>query len=184
MAKKVLEMSEDEKKLYNELKKDVLKANQRISKLEKLNMENPFAVKILRDYLSSNTIQAITKTGKISLKSSYNLQQLLGIKRATENFLGDVSTYRDISKIKKEYEEKLGKQLNLAQINTLYQLKKSYNWIYEYIPKSEFWGDWVPLAKEIDEPTWIEQIGLRIGKIVDVELKRDLEDLYNYVTND
>lgn len=180
MAKKVYEMPEDEKELYNKLKKDVVKANQRIRQLMKLGIEEPFAVKQLHDYLGANTIQAITQSGYISMRKDYNLQQLLGIERATEDFLSGVSTYSDIKKIKNEYEEKLGKPLNLEQVNTLYKLQ-SADWIYEYIPKSEFWDEWAPLTKTYDNETWIEQLYYRNEDLADEDLKDDLEALYIYV---
>lgn len=181
MAKKVYEMTDDEKQLYNSLKKDVAKANQRISKLMKLGLkEEPFAVKQLHDYLGANTIKAITESGYISMKKEYNLQQLLGIKRATEDFLSDVSTYTDIKKLKQEYEGKVGKELDLDQVNTLYKLQ-SADWIYDYIPKSEFWDEWVPLTRALDSETWIEQLYYRNEDLADEDLRDDLEALYIYV---
>ncbi len=184
MAKKVYEMTDDEKQLYKELKQEVLKANQRIRKLNKLGIEEPFAVKQLHDYLGSSYIKAITPAGYISLKGGYNVQQLTGIKRATEDFLSDVSTMREINKLKKEYESKLGKEIDLRQVNTLYEFENTYYWIYDYIPKSEFWDEWAPLAVEIDSESWIEQIGYRIGDIPDVDLREKLQALYIYVTRE
>lgn len=184
MAKKVYEMSNDEKKLFNELKHEVVKANQRIRKLLNLGIEEPFAVKQLHDYLGSNSIQAITKSGYISLKSDYNLQQLLGIKRATKDFLSDVSTYREIKKLKQEYEQKLGKTLNLEYVDTLYKLENTYSWIYDYIPRSEFWDNYAPIAKEMDSESWFEQLYIANAKLNDEELKEQLEALYIYVTKD
>ena len=180
MAKKVYEMSEDEKKLYNELKKDVVKANQRIRQLMKLGIEEPFAYKQLHDYLNANTIKAITESGYISLKKDQNLQQLLGIKRATEDFLADVSTYREIKATKETYEQKLGKKLNLEQVNTIYKLQ-SADWIYDYIPKSDFWDEWAPLTKTLDSESWIEQLYYKNEKLADEDLRNDLEALYIYI---
>ena len=59
----------------------------------------------------------------------------------------------------------------------------AYTWIYEFIPKSEFWGNWVKTTnrENWDKETFTEQIALRINKEVDVELKVDLEALYYYV---
>lgn len=184
MAKKVYNMSNDEKKLYNELKKQVNKANSRIRALMKLGIDEPFAVKQLHSYLGSKTIDAITKTGYISLKKGYNLQQLMGIKRATTDFLTDISTIKQINKLKKEYEEKLGKELDYRQVNTLYQLENNYTWIYEYIPKSEFWGVYAPLARELEVESWIEQLYYRNSKLADEDLRNDLESLYIYVTRE
>lgn len=184
MAKKVYEMTDDEKQLYKEIKQEVLKANQRIRKLNKLGIEEPFAVKQLHDYLGSSYIKAITPAGYISLKSGYNVQQLTGIKRATEDFLNDVSTYREINKLKKEYENRLGKPLSLEQVDTLYKYETIYSWIYDYMTLSEFWGEWAPLARSIDMGTWIEQIHYRIGDVPEEDLQRKLEALYIYVTRE
>ena len=184
MAKRVYEMTDDEKKLYKELKQDIVKANQRIRKLKQLGIDEPFAVRQLHDYLGSSDINAITESGYISLKSTYNLQQLLGVKRATEDFLDDVSTITKIKHLKQEYESKLNKRLSYENIDTIYQFENTYYWIYEYIPKSEFWDVWAPLAREIESEPWIEQIYARIGDIPDVQLKEKLEALYIYVTKE
>ena len=184
MAKKVYNMTSDEKKLYNELKKEVSKANSRIRNLMKLGIEEPFAVKQLHSYLGSRYMDAITKGGYISLKGGYNLQQLLGIKRATADFLDDVSTIRQINKLKKDYENRLGKSLDLRQVDTLYQLENNYSWIYEYIPKSEFWSVYAPLAKELEVESWIEQLYYRNEKLADEDLRNALESLYIYCTKE
>lgn len=180
MAKKVYNMSNDERKLYNELKKEVTKANSRIRNLLKLGIEEPFAVKQLHSYLGAKTIEAITKSGYISLKRDHNLQQLLGIKRATTNFLNDVSTIKEINKLKQRYETAVGKELDLRQVDTLYQLENNYEWIYEYIPKSEFWQSYAPLVYTHDLESWIEQLYYRNQNLADEDLRNDLEALYIY----
>lgn len=68
MAKSVFLYTDDEKKLYNMLQQQVKKANSRISKLEKLDIKDNFALKELRDKLSAKEINALTKSGNISLK--------------------------------------------------------------------------------------------------------------------
>ena len=180
MAKKVYEMSDDEKKLYNELKKDVVRANQRIRRLMKLGIEEPFAYKQLHDYLSANTINAITKSGYISMRKNHNLQQLLGIERAVQDFLSDVSTYKEIKKLQIEYQGKIGKKLNIEQVDTLYKLQNA-DWIYDYIPKSEFWDNYVPLVYRYDTEDWIEQLIARNESLADEDLRERLDALYIYV---
>ena len=85
--------------------------------------------------------------------------------------------------MKVKYEEEAEKELDFKQLNTLYRSSKNYTWIYEFIPKSEFWGNWVKTTnrENWDKETFTEQIALRINKEVDVELKVDLEALYYYV---
>ena len=184
MAKKI-EMTKEEQKLYNELVKLAKKANQRLLRLERLTgATGTFASKQLYDYLSTNEIQAITKTDRIRISKQYNLIQLLGIKKATEQFLtSGASTTREVKKIKKEFEKQSDINLSYKQADVLYKSNKSYTWIYEYIPKSEFWRDWVTITNRenwnVEE--FSEQIALRIEKEIDEELKLDLEALYNYI---
>lgn len=184
MAKKI-EMSKEEQLLYNELQKLAKTANQRLVRLERLTGEKgTFASRQLYDYLGINELNAITSASRIRVSKTYNVQQLMAIKKATEQFLkSDVSKVSGVKKLKKEYEEKAEVPLSYAQADVLYRSGKSYTWIYEYIPKSEFWGVWVPTARKEnwDNETFAEQIALRIGMEIDEELKADLEALYIYV---
>lgn len=184
MAKKI-EMSKEEQILYNQLQKLAKQANQRLVRLEKLTGEKgTFASKQLYDYLGINELDAITPASRIRVSKKYNIAQLKAIKKATEQFLKqEESKVSGVKKLKKEYEEKAEVPLSYSQVNVLYRSGKSYTWIYEYIPKSEFWGVWVPTARKEnwDKETFSEQIALRIGMEIDEELKADLEALYIYV---
>lgn len=184
MAKKI-EMSKEEQILFNELQKLVKKANQRLLRLERLTGEKgTFASKQLYDYLGINELKAITKTNRIRLSKTYNIGQLMAIQKATENFLQEkTSRVSEVKKLTTRYSELAGKELSFKQADTLYKSGKHYSWIYEYIPKSEFWDYWVPLAKREnwDVETFSEQIRLRMNAELDEELKRDLESLYYYI---
>lgn len=184
MAKRI-EQSQEEKQLYSELQKLAKRANQRLVRLERLTGEKgTFASRQLYDYLGINELNAITSSARIRVSKEYNVQQLLAIKKATEQFLKqEASKVSGVKKLKKEYEEKAEVKFDYKQVDVLYRSGKSYTWIYEYIPKSEFWGVWVPTAKKEnwDKETFAEQISLRIGIEIDEELKADLEALYIYV---
>ena len=184
MAKKI-EMSKEEQILFNELQKLVKKANQRLLRLERLTGEKgTFASKQLYDYLGINELKAITKTNRIRLSKSYNIGQLRAIKKATEKFLQEkTSRVSEVKKLTKEYSTLAGKELSFKQADVLYKSSKNYSWIYEYIPKSEFWGYWVPIVQREnwDLVTFNEQVMLRINTELDDELKRDLESLYYYI---
>ena len=74
-------MSLEERKLYQELRLLVKRANQRILTLERITgQKETFAVKQLIDYLSSRPINAITSKGRISYKSDTTLMQKQAIK--------------------------------------------------------------------------------------------------------
>lgn len=183
MAKKI-EMSREEQILYNQLQKLAKQANQRLLRIERLTGEKgTFASKQLYDYLGTTELNAITPSSRIKVSKTFNLNQLKAIKKATEQFLAqDVSKVSGVKKLTKEYSEKAEKPINYKQADVLYKSGKNYTWIYEYIPKSEFWRI-VTVAKEQgwDKHTFTEQIALMANLEIDEELKADLEALYIYV---
>lgn len=183
MSKKVFNYTEDEKKLYNLIENNVKKANNRINKLETLGLKEAFSIKDLHDQLSTKNLNALTKTGKISLKGGYNLTQLLAIQKATENFLDGVSTIKDIKNLKKEYEGKLGKSLDLQQLSSLYQLQgRNYEWLESVFGSKETWLDLYPSAKEMSSESWIEHVKRRLEAENEEYIQEELESLYLYFT--
>jgi hypothetical protein len=183
MAKKK-EMTPQEQKLYNDLKKLAKRANQRLVRLERLTGEKgTFASKQLYDYLDSSELQALSKAGRIRVSKDFSFTQLKAIIKATNQFLeSPVSLTRGVKKKTKEYSEKAEKPISYKQANVLYKSGKNYTWIYEYMTKSEFWA-FVKLAREQgwNKKTFIDQIEGYISREVDEELRADLEALYIYV---
>ena len=182
MAKNVFIYTDDEKKLYNMLQQQVKKANARISKLEKLDIKDSFVLKELRDKLSAKEINALTKSGNISMKGGYNLSQLLAIQKATDEFLSGVSTLREISNLKKSYEQKLGKALDLKKVNTLYQAQSiaKWEWLVGCLGSKETWIELYPSAKEMSADNWIESVTQRLEAVKEEYLQEDIEALYLY----
>ena len=87
MAKKI-EQTPDEAILYRDLQKLVKRANQRLLRIERETGEKgTFASKQLYDYLGSSELNAISPTGRIRLRKSYNMNQMQAIKKATEQYL-------------------------------------------------------------------------------------------------
>lgn len=188
MSKRV--MTAEESALFNQLKSLVRKANQRMDRLERATGEKePFASKELADELSG--IDALTKKkGRISLKSSYNMTQLTGIKKATEKFLKEpTSTVRGAKKYTKELSEKVNKPLTLKMASTVLQVKNNYEWIYDYYPGSDFWQEYGnPVIKgSMDQGTFEGGIFKKIQKdenakgISDEDLLIKLDNLYMYL---
>lgn len=187
MPKKI-EMSKEEQALYNELKKLAKTANQRILRLERLTgYKGLFASKQLYDYLDSSTLNALTPASRIRVSKTYNLMQLKAIKKAVENFLEnkEASTLSGVKKITQTYSEKAGKPISYEQADTLYQSGRNYSWIIGMngLTESEFWGTWVPLARngEVDKDTWVEKLADRINVELDDYYKEKLIDIYYYV---
>ena len=181
-----IEQSAEEKKLYNDLRKLAKQANQRLLRLERLTgKQETFASKELYDYLSVSNLQAISKTGRIRVSKKFNVGQLSAIIKVTQRFIDNVSSVADVKKITKEYSEKLGKKISFKQASTLFQTGRNYTWIYEFIPKSEFWDN-VKVAKQQgwDKEEFSDQLKSLNERLNDRTLKKDLESLYLYVMSE
>lgn len=192
MAKRITQTPE-ESMLYRETMALVKRANQRLLRMERLTGEKgTFASKGLYDELSSSTVNAVTKEGRISLKKSYDTTQLRLIKRATEEYLSDTtgSTTRGVKKYTKQASEKMGANLSFSQASDIFQVRYTYQWIYEYFPGSEFWADYGNQAKkkQINEFAFVEDIFKDIKEqkenIEDEEMRQKLIRLYNYCRGD
>lgn len=160
MPRKVT-MTSEESALFQEVNKLVKRANQRLLRMERATGEQgSYSAKELYDRLSSDTLNAVTSGGRISMKKSYNVQQLRAIKTATEKYLHGISTVPKAKSYTKEVSEKSGVSLDLKGASTIFQLKENYEWIYDYFPGSDFWkayGNPV-IKKEMNEPTFVDSI--------------------------
>ena len=154
-------MTSEESALFQEVNKLVKRANQRLLRMERATGEKgSYSAKELYDRLSSDTLNAVTSGGRISMKKSYNVQQLRAIKTATEKYLHGISTVPKAKSYAKEVSEKSGVSLDLKRASTIFQLKENYEWIYDYFPGSDFWkayGNPV-IKKEMNEPTFVDSI--------------------------
>ena len=182
-------MSTEQFRLYINLQTLVNRANQRIRRIENVTgVKEGFAIKQLADFLSPSSVQGFTKKGRIRLNKSMTMTQLIAISTAVNNFLeNDYSKIKNIRKLTKKYSDEIKdfttKEISFVQANTLYQSGKNYTWIYEYIPKSTFWGS---IVKEVNDnnwsqPTFIDRLSTLIDKELDEEIKTDLIALYQYV---
>lgn len=98
MAKKI-EMTQDELKLYNELKKLSKRANQRLVRLERLTGEQgTFASKQLYDYLDASELQALSRAGRVRVSKQFSITQMKAIIKATKQFLGSATSTQSRSK--------------------------------------------------------------------------------------
>lgn len=81
-------MKNENLELYNEIRKLIKRANQRLVRLERFTgRQNSWASKILRNKLDSEKLNAWTVKGRIRINKNMSKTQLHAIKRATENFL-------------------------------------------------------------------------------------------------
>ena len=186
MSKKI-EMSKYEQDLYNEMKKMSKKANQRILRLERLTeTTSPFSVKQLEYKLSVDTLNAWTKSNRVSVKKGLTPLQMKAINKALRTFLSPntISTEKQAKEYTKKVSKKAGKKLSYKQASTYYRKKTDYEWIYQYIPESDFWA----IASECKKEKWSEEkftdellsiITTQRG--IDEELLNDIKDLYYYI---
>lgn len=123
------EISKEQMALYNSIKNDVKKANQRLVRLERTYGQDSWASKRLASRLDTEKVQAFTNQGRIRLNQSMSINQMLAIKKATEQFLSSkTSTLSGIKKIipeqKKGIEKLLadGKEVDEKDIETVYEM--------------------------------------------------------------
>ena len=154
-------MTSEESALFQEVNKLVKRANQRLLRMERATGEKgSYSAKELYDRLSSDTLNAVTSGGRISMKKSYNVQQLRAIKTATEKYLHGISTVPKAKSYAKKVSEKAGTPLDLKGASTIFQLKENYEWIYDYFPGSDFWRGYgnPVIEKEMNKPTFVDSI--------------------------
>lgn len=180
MAKKK-EMTQEEQKLFNELKKLAKRANQRLVRLERLTGEKGlFASKQLYDYLES--VDGLSKQGRVRASKSFSETQMVAIIKATSNFLEDTenSLIAPLKKQKSEIEKSIGKPITWSDFSTLYTASELYKWATETYG-SNFWKDFAPKAFTMNKNQWVEYCSDYIDAINDVTILNRLRALYDYL---
>lgn len=174
----------EEKKLDNELRLLIKRANQRILRLERLTgIKESFSTKQLIDYLSSSPINAVTSKGRIASKQNITLMQKQAIKKAVEQFLSSKeSTKKGIEKYIEKVNKISGKKLDYKKASTYYQVTQDLSWLYdENITSSIFWRDFAPQVNNRSSQEWAELVLEYKSNVTDINLKQNLEQLYYYV---
>lgn len=154
MAKEIFDKNKD----FEKLKKQVLRANKAIERIEKKYGEDSWGVNRLYNKLDNETYKGITKTGKIRLNKNMSDVQLKAIEKATNNFLDHkkTSTLKGIKGVIKEVKTSLKgtlgdkeHEISDAEINKLYDLvdDKDKRVTTEQIGASTIWTTLVE-AKE------------------------------------
>lgn len=185
-------MTQEERKQYIELKKEVHKANLRIAKIEKVYGKGSWAIKKLYNYLDTEYLNAITKKGYISLKMSFSATEIRAVRKAVRRFLNSkTSTLRgikkQISKIKKGIKEKIDVTDKEAEV--LYETfnEDLFRWIFQYIEPSDFW-DLLMEAKDFNYSYNSFEMGLfslskdlryLVQEMNDLDVKEKLQAIYD-----
>ena len=180
-------ISQEEKILNEELKKLISNANSRIKRIEKeTKIKEGFGTKQLLDYLSSQPINAVTKSGYISMKRDYTLMQKKAIIKAIKDFKeSGTGTVREIKKYVQKYSQIVGKKLTYKQANVVHQVLSNLSWLFdENLTPSIFYRTYYPMVKTMEREDWIESIIAHKQNISDRNLRRNLEILYNDIKNE
>lgn len=177
-------MTPQEKKLYDELKSEVKKANQRLVRLEREFGKESWASKKLRNKLDSELIGAWTDSSRIKLNKSMNLTQLRAVAKATRQFLNSkTSTVSGVKKqikaIKKGFQKSFDISEEEAEVIFEAMEEDIIQYAYRYIEPSEFW-DVIEEAKELNysEEKFIDSFARHANIIPDDDLKEKLMLIY------
>lgn len=173
-------MTSEESILYNDLKKLVKRANQRIVRLERLvESQGEFATKQLYDYLESEVLQAKTKQGRIKI-SDLNQEQMQAVKQAVEEFLNDpFSTTGNIKKYKRKIEKSLGMKITYKELSAMYAARELWKWVDDEYG-SLFWIDFAPRIFAEDKETWVD-FAAKYTETNDEDVKEKLRRIYDYI---
>lgn len=180
-----IKMTPREASLFNDMKKLAKRANQRILRLEReTGIKEPFSVKQLFDKLSVDELNAVTPTGRISVKKGLTKLQMEAINKSIKNFLDEksISTVRQARKYHKDISNKVKRDVSYSQSNAEFQANQNHTWIYQYMTESDFWNIARQAIKEAwSVETWIEKIsGFIYDRTLDESLRYDLILLYQY----
>lgn len=151
-------MNKEERKLYAELQRDVKKANQRILDIERQFGKGSWAVRNLYNRLESEKVQALTKSGRISLSQSMSKAQLKAIQSATEKFLNSkTSTITGIKQTRESVKDHIGisADITFEEADIIQQIweDSKINTMTKYLKGSDFINfisDMVEESKKID----------------------------------
>ena len=179
--------TKEEQKLYNDLLKLINQANSRLARLEKITgLRESFSSKELADFLSTEGLNALTKSGRISKRKDYTLMQMQAIEKLLNKFIDEgISSAKDVKSYTTKVSKMLGQKVTIKQADVFYRMTHDYRWIYEYFD-SDFWKTVAPLTKTQDVETWQKTLETYAhGDIIkEPNLRYKVIALYHYVRGD
>ena len=177
-------------KEYNQLLRDIKKANQRIRNLQTRYGEGSWAVSELYSKIDNNLVNGISSlSGNIRIPKNVSDIQLKAIEKATKTFLSSqTSTLRGVGKaiknmknsIKVNYSD-MGKEITDKEAEKLYSFleNKDTRGLVEQIGASETWARTIQAKEQkLSKDDYINLFENRIN-IKDVDVRNELETLYN-----
>ena len=192
MANKKINLSDKHQELYNEVRKEVKRANQRLVRIERETGRNSWAGKRLESKLDSY-INAWTDSGRIRINKSMSMTKLHAIQKATQQFLeSQTSTVGGIKKTIKN--QKLGikqslskdygdtvEELSDEEVEALYDMfSDDYSKdVMQFIPSSDIWQLIIDAKENRDTKTqFLERISTYLDYGNDVDMKKKISHIY------
>lgn len=178
--------------LYEEVRKLVKRANQRLVRLERNFGVNTWGSKILRKELDIEVVNAWTSSNRIRFNKKMTETQLIAIKKATQNFLSSKnSTVKGVKSIKQKQIKNLRISLSRPDLTvtteeaeTLYEFFGE-DYASDITSKMPHSDDILAIMVEAREVAsyrrrkyFMEQIEQYIEIGNDVDMKRKLGKLY------
>lgn len=172
--------------LFNELAKEVKKANARIDRIEKSFGESSWGAKRVQAFLENEKLNAI-KNGKISISKSMSDVQLRAIKDVTERFLKSesTSTIRGIKSSIKNIKSGIKRSYSVSdeEVEDIYMMFEDEdfkNFVHQY---REYESDLVELIREakqkhLSQNDFFEKINQYINVGNDQEMIGNLKRIY------
>lgn len=180
-------MTPDETKLFNEMKKLVNTANQRIRNIEREIGKTPIlGVRELKEKLESLPMEQWTAGGRPALRKNLSETQMIAEINALKDFLEDkqYSTLTGIKQAKKQAEIWIGKPILWSNLDKWYTAKQITAWVKETYG-SDFWKDFAPEVHNYNKNTWVNMLDVhRDSEINDLEVRDHLKFLYEYCKKD
>lgn len=184
--------SDEQTRLFNELKKLSKRANQRLVRLEREFGKDTWASKNLRNRLDTTPLNAWTERGRVRVAKSMSITQLRATIKATNQFLNSAtSTKTGIKRVRQTTIKSIAQSLSIdrevtnEEAETLYDMFVDDNFtdLLKYIGASELWA----LFEEASSNNYSEQDFLNLMKDYidygnDLDMQERLKAIYdNYI---
>lgn len=191
MAKSI-EMTPEQTKLFNELKKLSKRANQRLVRLERAFGKETWASKNLRNKLDIEPLQAWTETSRVRINKSMTITQLEATIKATKEFLNsETSKVKGVKDVRKRQIKEIQKTIDIDDSEEDFSFKMAenlsdifeteYNWILKYIRYEEVFGIISDSIEAKDnENDFLNRLENYITLSTDIDLTSKAREMYQH----
>ena len=167
---KVPKRTKESKQLYNETRELISQVNKRLKGLENNGLKGTWASRKLFDRLKSKILGVVNKKGKIKINKRMTNTQLIGVRKASQQFLeSKTSTLKGIKSVKESTLESLktslSKDLQMSNVDVEAAYEMLSNKDFDYFNEEDKIGAstmWVMIEDAIEynysEKTFVKQL--------------------------